>query len=108
MAHPSEWVQKTVGSKGQPLVGNACPRQHVRRIVSTRRNPRLITAPLIDSGGLDKPNSGELATRKHCAATALSYEINLTTSSNFTLSGGACRRFNRGRKTAGMAGVVSI
>src|SRR5260221_13771554 len=100
MAHPSECRQKTSGSSTHFFAGKACPRQQVRRIVSTRRRPRLITAPLMDLGGCAIPNRDEPAARKHCAAIVLSYDTRRTTSSTLTLSEEALNNFSNGRKIA--------
>src|SRR5690348_18257650 len=60
IAQPRECFQKTVGSSPDFLPGNACPMQQVKRIDSTRRNPRITTAAAIDLGGCARPKSGEL------------------------------------------------
>src|SRR5690349_6321832 len=88
------------------LPGNACPMQQVKRIDSTRRNPRITTAAAIDLGGCARPKSGELATRRHCAAIVLSYEIRRTISFTSTSSAGVASIFSRGWSTMGIAGVV--
>ena len=77
-------------------------------MVSTRRSPKVSTAALIDFGAWAKPNKGEPATRRHCAAMALSYDTRRTTSSNATSCAELPSSFIKGRNTAGMAGMVSM